>query len=83
MYSAPLREKEILPHERERDEWARRLREGQETRTPRPDRNEEKTPRPGLSGDAALAGLILFLLSDHGKSDGILLSILVYLLLSQ
>ena len=78
MYSAPLRE-EALPHQREREEWARRLREGQGETLPR---DETRRSAQGLSGDAALIGLILFLLSDRTKSDGFLLCILLYLLFS-
>ena len=83
MYSAPLREKEMLPHQREREEWARRLREERSEPAPRPPEPVRDRRGTGLSGDAALAGLILFLLSGHEKNDGVLLSILVYLLLSK
>ena len=78
MYSAPLREKE-LPHQREREEWSRRLRESRDRAEPETKRNNAP---PGLSGDAALVGLILFLLSDKTKGDALLLGILVYLLLN-
>ena len=74
MYSAPLRE---LPHQREREEWARRLREGRTENEPPPRERSH-----GLSGDAALVGLILFLLSDRTKGDALLLGILIYLLLN-
>ncbi len=80
MYSAPLRDSD---HRREREEWARRLREEQAAQESR----QETLPAPrqsvpGLSGDAALVGLILFLLSDRTKNDTVLLCILAYLLLS-
>ena len=83
MYSAPLREKEPLPHQLEREAWARRLRDGQEKALPVSTGGKPRAQTvPGLSGDAALVGLILFLLSDRTKNDMLLLCVLVYLLFS-
>ena len=93
MYCAPLRNAEGPSHEREREEWVRRLKARQAEReatsgaafraAPEPSPpSPRRSPLPELSGDAALMGLILFLLSDRTKSDGILLCILVYLLLN-
>lgn len=84
MYSAPLYRTDNLPHQREREEWVRRLQSGQE-REEAPVPPKEKSchreePFPGLSGDAALVGLILFLLGDHTRGDTLLICILVYLL---
>ena len=79
MYNAPLHETPPLSHQKEREAWARRLREERETSPPA--RAEDTKPIRGLSGDAALVGLILFLLSDRTAGDGVLLLILVYLLL--
>lgn len=82
MYSAPLREQE-LPHRREREEWARRLREEHcGEAPPSPGERERRPVVSGLSGDAALAGLLLFLLSDKTKGDVLLIGILIYLLLN-
>ncbi|MBQ3865962.1 MAG: hypothetical protein II776_03590 [Clostridia bacterium] len=78
MYSAPLGD---LAHQKEREEWVRRLKADWEPEpTRREDGEGQKSAVP--SGDAALLGLILFLLSDRTKNDGVLLCILVYLLLN-
>lgn len=124
MYSAPLHSADSLPHQKEREEWIRRLRAEQEQSDrfampeppcdarwsgpprdpcrpeppcdpcrPEPPREDcspcdcRRPPTcgkpdhfPGLSGDAALVGLILFLLGDRTEGDVLLLCILVYLL---
>ena len=81
MYSAPLGDPASPAHQKEREEWVRRLKA---ERAPAPSCPEETEARKSAvpSGDAALLGLILFLLSDRTKNDGVLLCILVYLLLN-
>ncbi len=91
LHHAPFRPDESnMLHHQKREEYSRRLRQGQEGKAPLTEERERKAPetlQELLSlvspEDSALISLIVFLLCDNTDNDVVLLGILLYVLLSK